>query len=257
MRFFSRSKDNSYFTDYSNNMTDKFLKIITTIAVLIFFVIIPVFPTSGYSLGIHNEISELREAKSPIFIDNKIIFTYFGGKNFIRRVAIAFDTDNYRNVYPLSKNEYNVFFVTMEIPKKTEYLNYRLIVDGVWTNDPVNENSFLSPDRFKVSRILIPENFTQQISTPIIGTNRTVKFIYKDQTNKKIYLSGNFNNWDPFMLRMEEESENPGTYSISLRMTEGNHYYKFVADGVSVQDPNNPQKAYDSRGNAVSFISLD
>lgn len=257
MRFISGSKDNSYFTDYINNMTDKFLKIITAISVLVFFVIIPVFPSNGYSLSIHNEISELKQAKEPIFIDNNIIFTYFGGKTFIRRVAIAFDTDSYRTVYPLSKNENNVFFVTMEIPKQTEYLNYRLIVDGVWINDPENENSFLSPENFKVSRLYIPQKFKEQISSPIIESNRTVKFIYKDQTNKKVFLSGNFNNWDPFMFRMKEEDGNPGTYSISIRMLEGSHYYKFIADGVSVQDPSNPQKAYDSRGNAVSIVSLD
>ncbi len=93
-------------------MTDKFFKIIFILTALIFITIIPAFSLGGYSLTIHTEISELQEAKSPIFIDNKILFTYSAGNKFIRRVAIAFETDNYKNVYPLARNEYNIFFIT-------------------------------------------------------------------------------------------------------------------------------------------------
>lgn len=237
-------------------MTDKFLKIIILPAALLLITTIPAFSIGEYSLSIHTLISELKEAKKPIFIDNKILFTYSIGTKFTRRVAIAFDTDNFRQVYPLLKNEYNVFFIARELPINTDSLGYRLIVDGVWTDDPVNTNSFLSPERVKVSRIVIPRSSYKKKVSPIISTNRNVRFIYNDISNKQVYLSGNFNNWDPFMLRMKEESENPGTYSISLRMSEGSHYYKFVADGISVQDPNNPDKAYDKRGNAVSVVSI-
>jgi Glycogen recognition site of AMP-activated protein kinase len=256
MRVFSSSKDREYFTDYSCNMTDKFIKIFLTAASLMFIIIIPCFSNSGQSLSIHIEVSELKEAKNPMFIDNKILFTYFNGKNYTRRVAIAFDIDGYKNVYSLQKNEYNVFFLARNIPEKMAYLNYRLIVDGVWTDDPHNENNFLSPENIKVSRVNIPDIFREQVTYPIIETNRNVKFIYKDDSNKNVYLSGNFNNWDPFMLKMYEEKENPGTYSISLRMSAGQHFYKFITDGLSVQDPNNPGRAYDLRGNAVSIIRV-
>ncbi|RKX86459.1 MAG: hypothetical protein DRP58_04430 [Spirochaetes bacterium] len=237
-------------------MTDKFIKLIYTVTTLLFIAIIPAFSLEGYSLSIHTEISELKKAKSPIFIDNRILFTYSNGDKFIRRVAIAFETDNYKSVFPLMKNENNVFFITTKIPENMESLHYRLIVDGVWTDDPVNVDSFLSPERLKVSRIVIPRKYREQLTSPIVE-NRTVKFIYKDNSNKLVYLSGNFNNWDPFMFRMKEESDNPGTYSISMRMSPGKHYYKFVTDGISIQDPNNPLKAYDSRGNAVSILKIN
>ena len=237
-------------------MTDKFFKSIQIIIVLLFIPFIPAFSLEGYSLSIHTEISELKKAKSPFFLDNRILFTYYEGNQFTRRVAIAFETDNYKSVFPLMKNENNVFFIAREIPKKMDSLNYRLIVDGVWTDDPVNMNSFLSPERLKVSRIIIPGIYREQLTSPIIEY-RNVTFIYKDNSNKNVYLSGNFNNWDPFMFRMKEERENPGTYSISMRMSPGNHYYKFVTDGVSIQDPNNLQKAYESRGNAVSIFTIN
>jgi hypothetical protein len=237
-------------------MTDKPTKIFIASTIFMFIIIMASFPVEGNSLSIHIEISELTEAHSPMFIDNHIIFTYFGGEKYIRRVAIAFETDNYKQVYPFKKNEYNVFFLSRKIPERTEYINYRLIVDGVWTHDPVNANSFLSPENLIVSSLKIPKSFSEQSTTPLISDNGNVRFTYKDQANKHIYLSGNFNNWDPFMLKMKENAENPGTYTISLRMAPGKHFYTFVSDGISIQDPNNPHKANDSRGNVVSVISL-
>ena len=227
------------------------------LSILIFMNIMTAFGIEGNSLSIHIEISELTEAHSPMFIDNHILFTYYNGKKYTRRVAIAFGYDNYRQVYPFMKNEYNVFFFIAEIPEKTDFLNYRLIVDGVWTHDPVNDNSFLSPEQIRVSNLNIPKRFNEYFTTPLIYDNGNVRFIYKDQENKHIYLSGNFNNWDPFMLRMTEDKKDPGTYTISLRMAPGKHFYTFVSDGITIQDPNNPNKALDSRGNAVSFIEIN
>lgn len=219
--------------------------------------IMTAFGTEGNSLSIHLEILELTEAHSPIFIDNHILFTYYNGKKYTRRVAIAFEADNYRKVYPFMKNEYNVFFYVTEIPKKTDLLNYRLIVDGVWTHDPINSNSFLSPEQLKVSSLSIPKRFNEYFTTPLIDDDGSVRFIYRAQENKHIYLSGNFNNWDPFMFRMVEDKKDPGTYSISLRMAPGKHFYTFVSDGITIQDPNNPKKALDSRGNTVSIIEIN
>ena len=257
MRVFSDSKDHHYFTDHIYSMKDKPIKFSIISSILIFMNIMPVFGMEGNSLSIHIEISELTEAHSPMFIDNHIIFTYYNGRKYTRRVAIAFESDNYRQIYPFLKNEYNVFFFIAEIPEKTDFLNYRLIVDGVWTHDPINDSSFLSPEHLRVSSLNIPESFSEYLTTPLINDNGNVQFIYKDQENKHIYLSGNFNNWDPFMLRMVEDKKNPGTYTISLRMAPGMHFYTFVSDGIIIQDPNNPKEALDSRGNAVSVVEIN
>jgi len=225
--------------------------------VLIFIGTIPVFANSEYSLSIHKEISVLVDAKSPVFIDNQILFTYFESNKYIRRVAIAFDSDNYSKIHPFMKNENNVFFFARGIPVNLNSIKYRLIVDGVWMNDPQNSNTVFSSDNFQVSSINIPRKYTEETDSPVIGTNKNVNFIYRDRTNKNIYLAGNFNNWDPFMFKLKEDIKHPGTYTISLRLSPGVHYYKFIADGVSVQDPGNPKKAYNSRGNAVSIVSVD
>ena len=87
--YFKGSKDHPYFTDYNYSMTDKPKKIFTASAIFLFMIIIPAFSLEENSLSIHIEVSELTEAKSPMFIDNKIIFSYYSGEKYIRRVAIA------------------------------------------------------------------------------------------------------------------------------------------------------------------------
>jgi len=236
-------------------MTIKQLTINISI-ILIFTGIIPVFASSEYSLSIHKEISGLVDAKSPVFIDNQILFTYFESNSYIRRVAIAFGSDNFSTIYPLKKNENNVFFFARKIPANSHSLRYRFIIDGIWINDPKNSNIVFSSDNFSVSSIDIPQKYIEKPNTPIIDNNKNVRFIYKDNTNKNVYISGNFNNWDPFMFKLKEDIKHPGTYTISLRLSPGVHYYKFIADGVAVQDPGNPSKAYSTRGNAVSVIRL-
>ena len=124
----------------------------------------------------------------------------------------------------------------------------------------MNNNSFPSPENLRISHLVIPKGngaINRAPTTPFIYDNGNVEFIYEDKENKHIYLTGNFNNWDPFMLKMREDKEDPGTYTISLRMAPGKHFYTFVSDGITIQDPNNPKKALDSRGNAVSFIEIN
>ena len=232
-------------------------RILYFLTVLIFIGILPVSASNEYSLSIHKEISELVAAKSPVFIDNQILFTYFKKNIYIRRVAIAFASDNYSTIYPFMKNGNNVFFYARKIPINLHCIKYRFIVDGVWMNDPQNSNTVLSSDNFPVSSIDIPQRYFEKPNSPIIGNNKNVRFIYKDNTNKNVYISGNFNSWDPFMFKLKEDIKHPGTYTISLRLSPGVHYYKFIADGVAVQDSGNPLKAYNSRGNAVSVIHVD
>ncbi|MCF6336061.1 MAG: glycogen-binding domain-containing protein [Spirochaetales bacterium] len=257
MRVFSDSKDHHYFTEYIDIMTDKLFKILIITGIILFTPLMTAFSFDRTSISIHIAVSELEKAEAPQFIDNHILFTYFKRDDYIRRVAIAFDLDGYKQIFPFMKNENNVFFLVKAIPEKTRILNYRLIVDGVWISDPENSYSVYTPENIKISQLKIPENYMDTASTPIIEDNGNVKFVFRDKTNKNVYLSGNFNNWDPFMLKLKEDERDPGTYEISLRMSPGKHFYTFISDGVTVRDPNNPHKVTDSRGNPISYIEIN
>ena len=50
----------------------------------------------------------------------------------------------------------------------------------------------------------------------------------------KVYLVGDFNNWDPTHRKMTRAKD--GSFRSRMRLNPGEYGYKFVADGVWVAD---------------------
>src|SRR3954471_11297963 len=91
-----------------------------------------------------------------------------------------------------------------------------------------------------------------RITTP--GPNVTpagVVFNYKTEgRDKKIYLAGNFNNWNPadpqYLLK---DDDGDGIWSITIKLAPGTYQYKYVLDGTKwTQDPFAPAEAPDGFG---------
>ncbi len=207
------------------------------------------------SVIVHMKIANLTHGQAPIFLDRKIIFSY-QQKGYTRRVGIAFGFENYRIVYPFYRNDNNVFVYIADIPEGRNSITYRLVVDGLWINDPNNPDTTVQNDGFPVSTLKIPDYLKRKVLSPSIEPNRTVTFIYTGRSNENVYLSGNFNNWDPFMLKLHEDKNDPGYYSLSIRIPPGRHYYTFIADGKEITDPQNPHKAIDQNGKRVSLVDV-
>ncbi len=208
------------------------------------------------SVSIHMHITNTEQGQSPVFIGRKILFSYSAPskKRFIRRVGISFGFEDYRVVYPFFKNEKNVFIYVADVPAGIASIDYRIIVDGLWIADPNSPQTVVSNDGFPISRVEIPAYLKYSTETPVIKQGRTVQFIYSGDSGKSVFLAGNFNNWDPFMLRMKEDPREPGLYSLSIKIPSGNQYYTFIADGKEIIDPNNPKKAIDKNGKRVSYL---
>jgi len=61
-------------------------------------------------------------------------------------------------------------------------------------------------------------------------------FVCNTVTNvKKIFLAGDFNDWDPQKNRMTKAKD--GSYRARVKLTPGKYQYKFFADGNWVEDP--------------------
>ncbi|MFW5803096.1 MAG: isoamylase early set domain-containing protein [Verrucomicrobiota bacterium] len=57
-----------------------------------------------------------------------------------------------------------------------------------------------------------------------------ITFVCKPDTEaKKVYVAGDFNNWDPTARKMAKASD--GTYRARMELPPGEHQYKFVVDG--------------------------
>ena len=70
---------------------------------------------------------------------------------------------------------------------------------------------------------------------------------------KTVFLSGDFNNWDPKAYSMKKEGEE---WVFPVHLFAGKHLYKFVVDGKWINDPANPlweQNEYGT-GNSILWI---
>ena len=102
----------------------------------------------NYSL--QNLISGIKEVRSPIVTEDYIIFT--ADKN-ARFTGISFDFENYSKIHTFQRlitrdTEFeptdSILFYICKIPETVRNISYRLVIDGIWTCDPTNENKYYS-----------------------------------------------------------------------------------------------------------------
>jgi hypothetical protein len=113
---------------------------------------------------------------------------------------------------------------------------YKFIVDGKWITDPANPLVIANDEGTGNSFLILEPNYT---------------FHLKGFDNaKKVYLAGDFDNWDPASLLMHHVGNE---WIFNLHLSPGKHTYKFVADGQWITDPDN--KLFEDDGNSVIWIS--
>ncbi len=61
---------------------------------------------------------------------------------------------------------------------------------------------------------------------------------------QKIFVTGDFNGWNPTLDRMAQEGEN---FELRLYLIPGKYRYMFVVDGETIADPDNPWKDEEGR----------
>ena len=81
-----------------------------------------------------------------------------------------------------------------------------------------------------------------------------VKFIYHGKPGEEVYLAGEFNNWNPKSLKMEDKGG--GIYVVELSLPPGRYQYKFVVNGNWIRDEKNPLTAPDGFGGLNSVIEV-
>jgi hypothetical protein len=116
---------------------------------------------------------------------------------------------------------------------------YKFIINGHWIADPENKN--LEDDSygnrnsvyFACNKTFVLQNFSQ---------------------NKKVVLTGSFNNWDEQQLSMTKVNEH---WEKSIFVEEGTYAYKYILDGrIWITDPTNPLQREDGEGNVNSIFSF-
>jgi hypothetical protein len=209
---------------------------------------------------------------APEVFEDAVIFTASSG---LRRVGVAFAYEDFSRVYwfrqllipqdplgapippgkkvPDPYKDSGLLFYVHQIPKDLNELEYRLIINGLWTVDPVNPQT----RRDTVSGLawsvlsLPPRN---PMPDPLNGPPESLSFSFKGPPGETVTVAGNFNGWDPFMYELKESP--PGVYTLNLPLPPGKYQYVFFHRGERYLDPYNPRRIYSRDGTAASEIVI-
>jgi 1,4-alpha-glucan branching enzyme len=82
-----------------------------------------------------------------------------------------------------------------------------------------------------------------------------VMFVFRGMPDaKQVYLVGDFNQWDPNSRRMSRYRD--GTFRAKVVLKPGKHQYKFVADGVWVNDADAQEQVVNPFGTLNSLVRV-
>lgn len=226
--------------------------------IFISFFLLPSFSQNTVESEVYKKLVEsIVRIEPPKIKDGCIIFTATAK----RHVGIIFSHEDYKKIHSfkrLSPGELDegneaVFFHIFTIPEEFTEIKYRLVVDGLWSADPLNKNTFFDFNHnMSVSRINVP--YKKEYKTQIQNKN-SVKFTYLGEPKKIINLAGSFNNWDPFMYELTEVF--PGRYELNLNLPSGTWLYAYFSGGAQLPDTTNRNYVYTIDGRVASVITID
>ena len=249
----------------------KTIKIISLLAVFLFI--------SGFSHAVDMESLEslqlidrllgIREPKAPEFVGDLVVFT---ASSSLRRVGIAFANEGFGKIHwfrqllvsrdpmEISPKERNpspykdsgIVFYVHQIPEGAEEIEYRMIIDGLWTTDPVNPNIRRDSSGLSQSILSIPPR--ERLHHPLKGPPGSLDFAFQGPPGEIVTVAGDFNNWDPFMYELVEGPA--GNYRINIPLPPGTYQYVFFHKGKRYLDPYNGRRIYSKDGKAASEIVI-
>ncbi len=204
-------------------------------------------------------ITGIRDAGAPYVSGNYAVFT---APKEARHVGISFDFEQYRQIHTfqelvtydyLEEPVGSLLFYILELPENCTRIQYRMIIDGLWTTDYLNPNRTYDAEcgtYLSVLKVNRPYTVKTAERDP-----HMVTFVYEGESGKSIRLAGNFTNWDSFIYYLTETV--PGRYEITLPLTSGTWYYQFYSGMTAMLDPKNTNRVYTPEGRAANVISVN
>ncbi|GHU12268.1 hypothetical protein FACS1894161_0130 [Spirochaetia bacterium] len=199
----------------------------------------------------------------PEIVDDRVIFT---ASSSFRKVGIAFAHEGFGAVHWFQKfmipnenagtwvknkppkdlyRDSGMLFYIYTIPENlNNEIEYRLVIDGLWTQDPLNAE--YRRDNTGTVRSLVQLPAVKRLDSPNRGPEGTLNFVFYAGSGETVSVAGSFNNWDPFMYELRETS--PGRYTLSIPLPAGTYQYIFFYRGERHHDPNNSHRVYSRDG---------
>jgi hypothetical protein len=243
-----------------------------TIFTFAFLTIIAVFPLAAEweTYELIDRLLTIKEPCAPVVHEDLVIFT---APSSLRRVGIAFAHENFANIYwfkqllvsqdrlapvflpgqkiPDPYKDSGILFHVFKVPDDLLEVEYRLVVNGLWTVDPLNFLFKKDPVSGLIfSTVSVPPRPFKP--NPLKGLPGGLTFMFNATEGETVTVAGDFNGWDPFMYELKEYPA--GVYSLTLVLPPGKHQYVFFHRGRRFADPNNPNRVYAKDGSAASVI---
>jgi hypothetical protein len=171
-----------------------------------------------------------------------------------RFVGVRFASESWAVLHPCAVNENGVFVLDYPVPEGVREIRYRVVVDGQLMADPLNPDVDTDVSGTQLSVFTLDSEPPRPVINPRLERDGSVTFVYQGTAGRRVSIVGDFNNWDPFMDYLSEGQ--PGSYSVTLRMPPGVHWYYFVSDGRRILDRFNAASAVDPDGAAVNTFTL-
>jgi hypothetical protein len=209
----------------------------------------------------------LPEAREPFVFEDAVIFTVSGS---YRKAGIAFLHEGFSRIHPFKKlivpiidetvefdaqkqpellRDSGIMFFAYTVPPSVTSLEYRLVLDGLWSTDPYNpRRSFNAGIGYSVAP-LPSRGFTETAekeSFPGI-----VFSLRGNASGEHITVAGDFNGWDPFMYELKETRR--GLYTLAVPLPPGTWRYIYYRNGERFIDYSNTNREYTEDGSAVNI----
>jgi len=221
------------------------------------------------SHDVHDHLMSLTEPEAPVIVDDMIIFT---ASSSLRRVGVAFAGEGFAKVHwfrrlivprdpleipitekrPSLVKDSGIMFHVYQIPEGVTEIEYRLVINGLWTADPANPDSRRDGSGLSRSVISLPKKET--VPGPLKGPPGSLSFSFEGPPGETVTVAGNFNGWDPFMYELREGPA--GNYTINIPLPPGTYQYVFFHRGQRYLDPYNARRIYAKDGKAASEIVI-
>jgi hypothetical protein len=195
----------------------------------------------------------LSTAQPPRIVEDVLVLSF---KPVVptRFVGVRFAHESWKALHAYAVNENGVFVLDYPLPEGVREIRYRIVVDGLWMVDPTNPHVESDAIGSEFSVFALEKEPVRPTVNPRRESDGAITFIFRGAPGKRVAIAGDFNNWDPFMDTLAETT--PGTYSVTLRVPAGGHWYYFVSDGRRILDMFNPETGVDPDGSTVSYFSL-
>jgi hypothetical protein len=215
-----------------------------------------------------DKLLSLDRPQEPQVFEDAVIFTVGGA---YKKAGIAFLHEDFSKIYPFKRllvpindtaefeenskkppetlRDSGILFFVYEVPANVESLEYRLVLDGLWSIDPHNPHRIFSTRSGIEHSVapLPPRLPLPQSGEPFDG----ILFSFRGEPGgEHITVAGDFNGWDPFMYELKETSR--GLYTLAVPLPPGTWHYAYYRNGEKIIDYSNAAREYRKDGTAVN-----